>query len=98
MTTYDYKANGTARRHSSVSSAVRLAVLACGLPMLATGQLALAQAQNDEAELEEVVVTGSRIARDTFTTTAPVTVLESYAPRIKPNSSTQEAFGQILPS
>ena len=31
----------------------------------------------DEEMIEEVIVTGSRIARDTFTTPAPVTVLDS---------------------
>jgi len=42
-----------------------------------------AQAQNSntelEAELEEVVVTGSRISRNTFVTPAPVTVLDAEA-------------------
>jgi outer membrane receptor protein involved in Fe transport len=77
MTIKDNNAYGAARPRSSVSLAVKLAVLTCGLPMLATGQLALAQAQSGETELEEVVVTGSRIPRDTFTTAAPLTVLDS---------------------
>ena len=45
------------------------------LASFAGAQVAVAE----EVEIEEVVVTGSRIARDTFTTPAPVTLIDSVA-------------------
>lgn len=61
-------------RHSSVSRAVRLAVAAIILP----GTAALAQeAPESTQELDEVIVTGSRIARSTDTQGAPLATISS---------------------
>ncbi len=56
--------------------------LLCAWPVVAGFFLFVspAQAQEDEEEvLEEITVTGSRIARDEFSTTTPIQVLNTEA-------------------
>ncbi|NOX49898.1 MAG: TonB-dependent receptor, partial [Gammaproteobacteria bacterium] len=50
--------------------------IALGL-LLSTASFSQVAVAEAEATIEEVVVTGSRIARDTFTSTAPLTVLDA---------------------
>ncbi|MGQ9427465.1 TonB-dependent receptor plug domain-containing protein [Gilvimarinus sp. F26214L] len=59
-----------------LASAIRSATLATALA--ATG-VPVAFAQSDSEILDEVIVTGSRIARDPLSTTGPITIVDSAA-------------------
>ncbi len=62
-------------RNGQVSRAVKLALMAGSLPLIAT-QFALAQEGEDEAvDLEEITVTGSRIASRNLISSSPVTTV-----------------------
>ncbi len=64
-----------------LSGAVRIAALtaALSLPHVAAAQDASQPATTKDNTVQEVVVTGSRVARSTFTTPNPVTVLDAKA-------------------
>ncbi len=62
--------------NKQVSKAVRLALMASTVPMIASTNLAIAQDGDEEATVEEIVVTGSRIKRADLDSASPVTVLD----------------------
>lgn len=66
---------------SSISKAVRFALLA--LPVTATGFSAVAVAQEEAAAVERIAVTGSRIQRQDMETASPVTVIDAAAIRVE---------------
>ena len=57
-----------------ISKAVKLALMASSVPMMAVGNYAVAQ--DEGAALEEIIVTGSRIKRADLDSASPVTVLD----------------------
>ena len=61
-------------RNGHVSSAVKLALMAGSLPLVAS-QSALAQEGEDAVELEEITVTGSRIPARNLISSSPVTTV-----------------------
>ena len=64
-------------RNRQVSTAVKLALMAGSLPLIAS-QSALAQeAEGEAAEFEEITVTGSRIPARNLISSSPVTTLSS---------------------
>ena len=63
-------------RNGHVSSAVKLALMAGSLPLVAS-QSALAQEGEDAVELEEITVTGSRIPARNLISASPVTTVSS---------------------
>jgi iron complex outermembrane receptor protein len=63
-------------RNGHVSRAVKLALMAGSLPLVAS-QTAFAQEEEGAAELEEITVTGSRIPARNLISSSPVTTLSS---------------------
>ena len=63
-------------RNGHVSNAVKLALMAGSLPLVAS-QTAFAQEEEGAAELEEITVTGSRIPARNLISSSPVTTLSS---------------------
>jgi outer membrane receptor protein involved in Fe transport len=63
-------------RNGHVSNAVKLALMAGALPLVAS-QSALAQEGEDAVELEEITVTGSRIPSQNLISASPVTTVSS---------------------
>ena len=61
-------------RNGHVSNAVKLALMAGSLPLVAS-QTALAQQGEEAAELEEITVTGSRIPARNLISASPVTTV-----------------------
>jgi outer membrane receptor protein involved in Fe transport len=78
---------------SKHAGAYRLALYASSLSLLALGTSnAFAQASSDTENIEEIVVTGSHIKRDTFNYSTPITVLD--AGQIEATGSTN--LGDLL--
>lgn len=67
-------------KNTTLRRAVKLAMLS-GAYTVGMGAVSTAQAQPESAELEEIVVTGSRIVRRDFEGTSPVFTLDSSAVR-----------------
>ena len=69
---------GSIRMKSKKPSRARGALLATGAISLLTGtaSVSFAQDNTDDDLLEEIVVTGSHIKRDTFNYSSPVTVID----------------------
>lgn len=65
-----------ANTNKQVSKAVRLALMAGSVPMMMSANLGFAQAADEEAAVEEIIVTGSRIKRADLDSASPVTVLD----------------------
>ena len=66
---------GNRNRH--VSTAVKLALMAGSLPLVASQSALAQQAEEEAVELEEITVTGSRIPARNLISSSPVTTLNS---------------------
>ena len=80
MTTHRSSTRGLGLKEM-LQACLRIAVVAAalGIPQIAPAQEAPQKDNSSQSDntLQEVVVTGSRVARSTFTTPNPVTVLDS---------------------